>query len=154
MTIGERIRSLRIACGWTQITLAEKSGLSRNSINRYEKDEAMPRMPQIKAIAAAMGMSYEGLMSGEESANVTLTTESGEQFDGELVRFPKGHPLHAPTMQEMDIVDASAVANPIEVTIANVKDALEQDFQKLNPKGKREAAKRVQELTQIDEYTK
>lgn len=72
MTIGENIKALRVAKGWTQITLAEKSGISTNSIYKYENNTVMPRMPQAKAIAAALGVTYEGLMSGEESTTVDI----------------------------------------------------------------------------------
>lgn len=75
MTIGDRIKQLRIAKGWTQKELSDKCGISTNSIYKYENNLSMPRMPQTKAIAAALGITYEGLMSGGESAPVTLDEE-------------------------------------------------------------------------------
>lgn len=64
MTIGDRIRILRTERRWTQEQLAEKCGLNRNSIYMYEKNETMPRMPQLKKLAKAFGTTLEWLQSG------------------------------------------------------------------------------------------
>lgn len=64
MTIGDRIRILRTERRWTQDQLAEKCGLNRNSIYKYEKNETMPRMPQLKRLAKAFDTTLDWLQSG------------------------------------------------------------------------------------------
>lgn len=76
MTIGDRIRILRIEKGWSQAELAAASGLNRNSIYKYEKNESMPRMPKVKAIAEALGVSVDTLFTGEmETTRLTAQME-------------------------------------------------------------------------------
>lgn len=69
MTIGNRIKEHRIAKGWTQDRLADESGLSRTSIHMYEKNETMPRMPQLKRLAAALDVDLSELQTGANKAD-------------------------------------------------------------------------------------
>lgn len=72
MTIGYNIKMARIAKGWTQDELAAESGISKNSISKYETDTVMPRMPKAKAIARALGVTYEDLSSGNADVPLDL----------------------------------------------------------------------------------
>jgi transcriptional regulator with XRE-family HTH domain len=65
MTIGEAIKTMRIVAGLSQDQLAQECGLSRNSIQRYEAEAIMPRMPQLKKIAAVFHLTVNELMSEE-----------------------------------------------------------------------------------------
>ena len=42
MTTGEIIQNKRKQCGWSQDQLAEKLGISRQSISKWEQDLALP----------------------------------------------------------------------------------------------------------------
>ena len=43
-TINNRVKELRIAQGWTQEQLAEKAGVSRQSINSIERNRYVPSL--------------------------------------------------------------------------------------------------------------
>ena len=49
---GQALRRLRQARGWTQGALAERSGLTQPSINRYEKGRSIPYETAVRLAAA------------------------------------------------------------------------------------------------------
>ena len=53
----ERLRTLRNNAGLTQAQLAEKAGMDRALITRYETGNAMPRKKAIKKLAAALNVA-------------------------------------------------------------------------------------------------
>lgn len=56
-TFAERLRSLRKNAGLTQQQLADKSGIGKSVIARYETGGAMPRPKTVEKLAAAMDVS-------------------------------------------------------------------------------------------------
>lgn len=63
MSIGERIRDIRIQRGLTQVQLAEASGVAPITIRQYEANKRQPRMEQLRAIAEVFGVSVDYLIS-------------------------------------------------------------------------------------------
>jgi transcriptional regulator with XRE-family HTH domain len=62
MTIGEKIRELRIAKGWTQRDLSIASDVTSESICRIEKNhKGKPYKSTLKAIAVALNCTVEEL---------------------------------------------------------------------------------------------
>lgn len=53
------IRVLRAGKGWSQADLAERVGVSRNSINAIENDRFDPSLPLAFRIADAFGLLVE-----------------------------------------------------------------------------------------------
>ena len=47
MTIGEKIASLRIAADISQEQLAEKISVSRQSVSKWEMDQALPQIDKV-----------------------------------------------------------------------------------------------------------
>ena len=64
-----RIRVLRAEREWSQAELAERVGVSRNSINSVENGKFDPSLPLAFRIADAFGLTIEGvfLRDGEGS---------------------------------------------------------------------------------------
>jgi putative transcriptional regulator len=54
-----RIRVLRAEKGWSQAELAEKVGVSRNSINAVENGKFDPSLPLAFSIADLFGLKIE-----------------------------------------------------------------------------------------------
>lgn len=54
--IGELIKSVRKQKGYTQKQLAEKAGVSNNSLIRYENGETSPSMQTLQLISNALGV--------------------------------------------------------------------------------------------------
>lgn len=65
----ERLKVLRARMDLTQEKLAEKSGVSRNSIALYEVDESRLRKAELQTLerlAKALGVTVEEIDKGEE----------------------------------------------------------------------------------------
>ena len=60
--IGDRIKELRTAKNMTQKDLAQKCGLNRNSIYKYEKNDTAPKIAHTEKIAAALEVSVPFLI--------------------------------------------------------------------------------------------
>ena len=56
------IKECRIKKGMTQIELAEKSGVHRTCIARYEKGKLKPSVVSLQRIAAALECSVDDLL--------------------------------------------------------------------------------------------
>ncbi len=54
-----KIRDLRAQHGWSQVVLAEKLGVSRQTINAIENDRYDPSLPLAFDFAAVFGLRIE-----------------------------------------------------------------------------------------------
>jgi len=57
LTLGEKIKLLRLRAGLSQDDIAEITKLSSNTVGRIEAGETSPRVDQLEAIAGALGGS-------------------------------------------------------------------------------------------------
>ena len=57
MTLGQNIQNARRAQGLSQEALAEKIGVSRQALGKWEKDTALPGLDNLQALAAARVIS-------------------------------------------------------------------------------------------------
>jgi transcriptional regulator with XRE-family HTH domain len=62
MNTGKIISDLRDKKGWSQTDLADKSGVSRVMIGKYERAEAVPSIDAAKKIADALEVSLDYLV--------------------------------------------------------------------------------------------
>ncbi len=62
MTIGQRIVQLRKSKGLSQEDLAERVGVSRQAVSKWELDQALPDAEKIVALAAALGVSTDQIL--------------------------------------------------------------------------------------------
>lgn len=68
MTLGEKIANLRKRKGWTQEYLAEKVGVTKTQVTRWETSRMKPSMPTLKKLAPILGATPESMLDGEEVA--------------------------------------------------------------------------------------
>lgn len=62
MTMGEKIQNMRKARGWSQEELAERIGVSRQAVSRWESNSAKPDADKIIAICDLFGVSADYLL--------------------------------------------------------------------------------------------
>lgn len=62
--LGEKIKKFRKQKGYTQKQLAEKAGISNNSLIRYENDETSPNLQIMQQIATALEVSVADIFAG------------------------------------------------------------------------------------------
>ena len=62
MTFGERLQALRQRAGMSQDALAERLGVSRQAVSRWERDETMPETDKVIALADLFGVTTDYLL--------------------------------------------------------------------------------------------
>lgn len=62
MTIGTRIKTLRLQAGMTQVQVAQAAGLLQGTFTRYENNKKIPSGPRLAAIARALGTTVEKIL--------------------------------------------------------------------------------------------
>ena len=62
MILAEKIQYLRKKQNMSQETLAEKCGVTRQSVSRWEADIALPEMDKLLLISSIFGVSLDVLM--------------------------------------------------------------------------------------------
>lgn len=65
MTFAEKLRSIRKQAGMSQEQLAEKLGVSRQAVTKWETDAGIPDIENIMAISALFDISIDELLSNE-----------------------------------------------------------------------------------------
>jgi len=71
MHIGTRIRKARVEAGLEQAELAERIGVSPNTVWKWEAQQAAPRSALVEKLAAALGKPV-GWIYGEGTSEVTI----------------------------------------------------------------------------------
>lgn len=62
MSLGEKIYQLRTSSGMSQETLAEKSNVSRQSISKWETDNAVPELGKVVALSEIFDVTTDYLL--------------------------------------------------------------------------------------------
>ncbi|MCI9019035.1 MAG: helix-turn-helix transcriptional regulator [Lachnospiraceae bacterium] len=79
MTFAEKLKSIRKQAGMSQEQLAEKLGVSRQAVTKWETNGGIPDIENIMAISALFGISIDELLMGEnggkKSADFSVTAE-------------------------------------------------------------------------------
>ena len=66
MTFGEKLRNARKEAGFSQEQLAEKLSVSRSAVAKWETDNGMPDVGNLKAIATLLNVSIDYLLDEDE----------------------------------------------------------------------------------------
>ncbi len=68
MTFAEKLKSIRKQAGMSQERLAEKLGVSRQAVTKWETDTGIPDIENMMAISALFDISVDELLSNEKGA--------------------------------------------------------------------------------------
>ena len=81
MTFGERLQALRQRAGMSQDALAERLGVSRQAVSRWERDETMPETDKVIALADLFGVTTDYLLRPrpEETEQKAQTPPRGQK---------------------------------------------------------------------------
>jgi transcriptional regulator with XRE-family HTH domain len=60
--IGDRLKTLRVRRALTQQELADRAGVSSNTLNRIELNKAEPHMSTLRKLAKALGVDPSELV--------------------------------------------------------------------------------------------
>lgn len=77
MTFGEKLQRLRQRAGMSQDALAEKLGVSRQAVSRWERDETMPETDKVIALAELFGVTTDYLLRPQPEQSRQEATPAG-----------------------------------------------------------------------------
>ena len=92
MTMGEKILNMRKARGWSQEELADRVGVSRQAVSRWESGSAKPDADKIIVICDLFGISADYLLRDSYSGEIGQTSFP-ERKESELGKFFRGMSL-------------------------------------------------------------
>ncbi|MDR1796339.1 MAG: helix-turn-helix domain-containing protein [Clostridiales Family XIII bacterium] len=134
---GEKLRAMRKQCGFSQEALAEKLGVSRQAITKWETDGGLPDIENIIAIAALFSVPLDDLLSEEKTlrAREGFAYESVTEYD---IERPRHFDIKATGAQEV-VVTAAPGSEKLRVRLcSNILQNLAQDFKvKIDEHGRR-----------------
>ncbi len=83
MTIGEKILNLRVAADISQEQLAEKISVSRQSISKWEMNQALPQIDKVLQICEIFNVSADELLRDKLSVkNISSTVSETNKYFG------------------------------------------------------------------------
>ena len=88
MTIGEKILNLRKARGWSQEELAERIGVTRQAVSRWESDSAKPDADKIITVCDLFGVSADYLLrdiAGGSAATAMAVEKQGRIGGNQII---------------------------------------------------------------------
>lgn len=136
MDIGKQIQQARKKAGMTQAELGEQLGVSGAMIGQWENNQRNPKPETLVRLADALNMVLWELLPNYMSDNMKYWWENGY-----LAREEEWHDELEFAIEELEI----RKNDPLYTNMITA-------YKKLNTDGKTEAAKRVEELTQIPKY--
>lgn len=66
MTLGQKILQARKKKGWSQSDLSYEARIPSSALAMYERGSREPRLPQLRKIAGALGVSVQELLRDVE----------------------------------------------------------------------------------------
>lgn len=76
MTLGEKLKEARKQASLSQEQLAEKLGVSRSAVAKWETDNGIPDVGNLKVIARLLHVSINYLLDDSEGMDVSVLRES------------------------------------------------------------------------------
>ncbi|MCI9078588.1 MAG: helix-turn-helix transcriptional regulator [Lachnospiraceae bacterium] len=75
MDFSEKILTLRKGNDWTQEELAEKLGVSRQSVSKWESGQAVPEMQKIVALSSVFNVTTDYLLKPDGIDELSVKTD-------------------------------------------------------------------------------
>lgn len=114
-----RLQNLRKKNGYSQEELAEKIGISRQAVSKWERAEASPDTDNLILLAKLYGVTLDELLNTESvplpnSEGISLSKDyyTTPSDDGEI--YPEGHPKHTESNVGEKYPSAAESANKAE----------------------------------------
>lgn len=143
MTFAEKLTSLRKARGLSQERLAQRLGVSRQAVTKWECGFGEPELENVRALATLFAVSYDELLGGESPAprqkeyeSITeYDVDSSKHFDIHLggarrvsVRADEGEKLRV----RLSSPSISSLQNNCKVKLDDIKGRMDIDLLRQN----------------------
>ena len=146
MTLAGKLKSIRKQAGMSQEQLAEKLGVSRQAVTKWETDAGIPDIENVMAISALFNISIDDLLSNEKAAkqSTDYLFESITEYDvDESKRFDmkfggaKQFVLSGSKSEKIRVRLASntfsTLQNDFKVKIDDIRKRIDVDVNRRNP---------------------
>lgn len=121
MTVGDKIQNMRKARGWSQEDLADRVGVTRQAISRWESNTAKPDADKIISICDLFGVSADYLLRDKYSG------------EGDLEGQQEPTIIRSPTVTAMQILGILLIISSVLVICAmGIMSAIEPHIYSLN----------------------
>ena len=126
MRLGESLCRARKACGLSQEEVAEKLGVSRQTISKWETDETLPDIRQAKRLSTLYHVTLDELVSFDIEVRaiqemVRQTSEETQKKIDWTKLWSEKYPILASYQSEVSIEDYTS---PLQALL----DRLKQDY--------------------------
>ena len=124
MNLGNHLFRARKNCGLSQEEVAEKLGVSRQTISKWETDETLPDIRQSKRLALLYGLSLDELIDFDldvqevEQAILNISEKTEEKIDWTRA-WGKKYPI---LLQYQSQVNVAYYAVKLEALLQELKD--------------------------------
>lgn len=126
MKLYERIQMLRKKAGWSQERLAEKLGVSRQTISKWENGAANPGMDRLQDLADTLGITMAELLGTDAQAT---EDERIAEYEEEIRGLKKKRALHIVSI--LCVCAAAVLLTVLFVTLFNRIRDMEYSVQML-----------------------
>lgn len=70
--LGERTNDLRLALGWSQVDLAKRLNVSKQTVSNWENDNIQPSIEMLVRLAGVFGVSTDYLLGLEDVPRLSI----------------------------------------------------------------------------------
>lgn len=165
--IGNQIKKLRVEKGYSQKEMSKITGIPYSTYSNYENNNREPNAEQLKKIAKALDVSISKILSYDNM--IGNITPSGDivYMDSDLIEYnriiekqengegftPYDRRFISDFIDKSPLVREWFIENGLKSKEKKLK-RIQSAYEHLNSEGRKEAAKRIEELTEIERYTK
>lgn len=140
MDPGKLIKLCRQELNMTQEELAIAAGTTKAAISHYELGRRVPRLAQLQSIAKVLGLSIQDLTEEPDEPNIRIDCAPGGDAVPDEVEW-----------NEEDLFNVMLRDRIVSEPDIYFKE-IASYWPRLSKQGRREAAKRVRELSELAEY--
>ena len=126
MGFGEKLKSIRKQAGMSQEQLAEKLGVSRQAVTKWETDAGIPDIENLMAVSALFGISIDELLSNEKGTKkpAEYLYESVTEYD---IDEPKRYDMKFGGAKQFILTGYEGEKIRVRL-VSNTMPALQNDF--------------------------
>ena len=71
--LGQRIHEMRLALGWSQVTLAARLNISKQTVSNWENDNIQPSIDLLVRLARVFGVTTDYLLGLEDAPRLDVS---------------------------------------------------------------------------------
>ena len=126
MNFSQKLKFIRKQFKFTQEQLAEKLGVSRQAITKWETDGGLPDIENLIAVAALFSISLDELLSDEKLIHAVrdYAYESVTEYD---ISYPAHFDIHSPGALEVSVIATDTEKLRIRLA-SNVLQTVAQEY--------------------------